>query len=117
MLQQQHKTTPYQALTGVRPDESKTGVFGSGCYAYVHNHTKLDARCKRAFGYDQMSPAFLIYYPSCRKVLKYRLIKFLSRNVEQSMQTDHNTPELDIPTYRPQPEADLDIPAQRMATK
>ena len=33
--------TPYQALTGVKPDVSKMGVLGSECYAYVHNHTTL----------------------------------------------------------------------------
>ena len=105
--------TPYQALTGVKPDVSKMGVFGSECYTYSHNHTKLDAKCKKGIfvGYDQNSPAYLVYYPMNGKVLKHRLIKFLPRNIEQCTQTDHNTHKLDTPTYDPQPEADLDIPA------
>ena len=69
--------TPYQALTGVKPDVSKMGVFGSECYTYSHNHTKLDAKCQKGIfvGYDQNSPAYLVYYPMNGKVLKHTLQK------------------------------------------
>lgn len=80
--------TPYYALTGKEPDLSKMRIFGSVCYAYKHDKKKLDARCEKGIfvGYDKNSPAYLIYYPDTGKVLKHRLVKFITRCV-----ADHQT--------------------------
>ncbi len=83
--------TPYYALTGKKPDLSKMRVFGSACYAYKQNKKKLDARCEKGIfvGYDKNSPAYLVYYPDTGKVLKHRLVKFITRCVtEHQTQTD-----------------------------
>ena len=81
--------TPYETMTGVKPDLSKMSVFGSECYAYKHDHTKLDTRCEKGnfVGHDTNSPAYLIFYPGSGKVLKHRLVKFISKNVDQNTQT------------------------------
>ena len=34
--------TPIELLTGKRPDLSNLKIFGSKCYAYNHDHGKLD---------------------------------------------------------------------------
>ncbi len=83
--------TPYYALTGKKPDLSKMREFGSACYAYKQNKKKLDARCEKGIfvGYDKNSPAYLVYYPDTGKVLKHRLVKFITRCVtEHQTQTD-----------------------------
>ena len=85
------KNTPYFMLTGRKPDLTKMGVFGSECYAYNHNHKKLDSRCTKGVfvGYDKNSPAYLVYHPDNGKVMKHRLIRFISKDsVKQQTQTD-----------------------------
>ena len=85
------KNTPYFMLTGRKPDLSRMGVFGSECYAYNHNHKKLDSRCTKGVfvGYDKNSPAYLVYHPHNGKVMKHRFIRFISKdNEEQQTQTD-----------------------------
>ena len=70
--------TPYECLTGTKPNLSTMHVFGSLCHAYVQNKTKLDARAKEGIfiGYDRSSPAFLVYYPDQNTIKKARCVKF-----------------------------------------
>ena len=70
--------TPFEALTGKRPNLGNMHVFGSTCFAYVQNAKKLDARSKRGIsvGYDRDSPADLIYHPDVNKVERARCVKF-----------------------------------------
>lgn len=85
------RQTPYYALTGRKPDLSKMRVFGSACYAYKQDKKKLDARCEKGIfvGYDKNSPAYLVYYPDTGKVLKHRLVRFVTKCVtEHQTQTD-----------------------------
>ena len=39
-------------------------IFGTSCFCYVQNKTKLELRCEKGIfvGYDQQSPAYLIYF-------------------------------------------------------
>ena len=73
------KTTPYGLITGVKPNVAKLHIFGTICYAYLHGQRKLDPHSKRGYfiGYDEDSPAYLIYYPENRTVAKHRLVKFI----------------------------------------
>ena len=45
---------PYEAFAGKRPNVSNMNIFGSSCYAYKHDETKLDDRCEKGLfiGYD-----------------------------------------------------------------
>ena len=72
------KQTPYFTLTGRRPNLSNMRMFGSKCYAYQQDKKKLDPRCKEGIfvGYDRGSPAYLVYFPDSRKVLKHRVVRF-----------------------------------------
>lgn len=49
-----------------------------------------ESESQRIFvGYDRNSPAYLVYYPNTRKVLKHRLVEFMTKSeVECSTQTD-----------------------------
>ena len=78
--------TPFEALTGKRPNLGNMHVFGSTCFAYVQNAKKLDARSKRGIfvGYDRESPAYLIYYPDVNKVERVRCVKFQGQNFSQT---------------------------------
>ena len=75
--------TPFEALTGKRPNLGNMHVFGSTCYAYVQNAKKLDARSKRGIfvGYDRESPAYLVYYPNANKVERVRCVKFHGQSI------------------------------------
>ena len=70
--------TPYECLTGIKPNLSNMHVFGSLCYAYVQNTTKLDPRAEKGIyvGYDRASHAFLVYCPQVKTVTKVRCVKF-----------------------------------------
>ncbi|CAB4035581.1 Retrovirus-related Pol poly from transposon TNT 1-94, partial [Paramuricea clavata] len=85
------KQTPYFALTGRKPNLANMRVFGSVCYAYEQDKQKLDPRCKKGIfvGFDKDSPAYLVYFSETGKVLKYRVVKFTTKNVsEQETQTE-----------------------------
>ncbi|XP_066542004.1 uncharacterized protein [Hoplias malabaricus] len=84
------KQTPYQMLTGRRPNLSKMQRFGTVCYVYRQNKKKLDSRGEKGVfvGYDKNSPAYMVYYPDNGKVQKHRLVKFVTRTtVERETQT------------------------------
>jgi len=78
-----HRTgkTPYQCLTGIKPSLSNMHVFGTVCYAYVQNKTKLGARAAKGIfvGHGRSSPAFLVYYPHQNTIKKIRCAKFTER--------------------------------------
>ena len=85
--------TPYFMLTGKRPNLSNMNVFGSECYAYKQEKSKLDPRCTKGIflGYDKGSPAYLVYFPETGKVMKHRLVKFVKpaqRDSGQQIHTD-----------------------------
>uniref|UniRef100_A0A1A8B2B7 Retrovirus-related Pol poly from transposon TNT 1-94 n=1 Tax=Nothobranchius furzeri TaxID=105023 RepID=A0A1A8B2B7_NOTFU len=93
--------TPYFLLTGCKPNISTMQKFGCACFAYRQNKTKLDSRCTKGIfiGYDKYSPAYLIYFPLNKSVQKVRLVKFVSKNVEERQtQTVLIPEEDDIPT-------------------
>ena len=71
------ENTPYFKLTGRKPNLSKMWVFGSDCYAYKHDHKKLNPRGERGIfvGHSKNSPAYQIYNPHTEKVSKHRLVK------------------------------------------
>lgn len=73
--------TPYQMLTEKKPNVSKMQKFGSVCYTYKQEKGKLDSKCDQGIfvGYDKNSPAYLVYNPETNRVLKHRLVKFVSR--------------------------------------
>ena len=54
-------------------------TFGTVCYAYAQNKTKLDPRAEKGIfaGYDRSSPAFLVYYPDQNNVKKIRCVMSL----------------------------------------
>ena len=39
--------TPYEVLTGKKPNLSKMHIFGKQCFAYVQNAKKLYARAQK----------------------------------------------------------------------
>ena len=74
--------TPYEALTGSKPNLSKMHIFGCSCYAYTQNAKKLDPRSKKGIfvGYDKRSPAYLVYYPDTDKIERVRCVKFFKES-------------------------------------
>ncbi|KAL7647578.1 UNVERIFIED_CONTAM: hypothetical protein RMT77_001178 [Armadillidium vulgare] len=56
-------------------------VFGSICYAYSQEKKKLDARSKQGIfiGYDNESPAYLVYFPEQNNIKKVRCVKFTEK--------------------------------------
>ena len=83
------KQTPYQGLTGRKPNISHMHVFGSKCYAYCQNVRKLDPRCTEGVfvGYDGYSPAYLVYFPETGKINKCRNVYFVEKDIKGKVQT------------------------------
>ena len=83
--------TPYEMLTGKKPDMSKLQKFGSMCFAYTQEKGKLDPRCEQGLfiGYDKNSPAYLVYFPDSEKVQKSRLVKFTTKTAKEKETQTH----------------------------
>ncbi|KAG7479129.1 Retrovirus-related Pol poly from transposon TNT 1-94 [Solea senegalensis] len=78
---------------GKTPNLSNMKIFGSECYVYKQDKKKLDSRCEKGIfvGYDKYSPAYNVYHPETGKVLKHRLVKFITKNnTDSQTQTDHD---------------------------
>ena len=91
------KKTPFEALTGKKPNLANMRKFGSECYAYNEDvRTKLDIKSTKGIfvGYDRNSPAYLVYYPDYGKVKKCRIIQCLTQNKNENV--DENV-DVDIP--------------------
>ncbi|KAL7632814.1 UNVERIFIED_CONTAM: hypothetical protein RMT77_016880 [Armadillidium vulgare] len=56
-------------------------MFGSVCYAYSQEKKKLDAHSKQRIfvGYDNESPAYLVYFPEQNNIKKVRCVKFTEK--------------------------------------
>ena len=83
--------TPYEALTGSKPNLSNMHIFGCTCYAYTQNAKKLDPRSKKGIfvGYDKRSPAYLVYYPDTDKIEHVRCVKFFKEgNLQPTIDPD-----------------------------
>ena len=96
------KQTPYYMIIGRKPDLSKMNIFGSTCNAYKNLKKKLHPKCEKGIfvGYDRNSPAYLVFYPEDNRVLKHRLIKFISNVTNQQTQT-YPTDDDDDAIYQP----------------
>jgi hypothetical protein len=70
--------TPFQLLTGRKPNLSNMHVFGTVCFTYEQNKAKLDARSKKGIfvGYDKYSPAYLVYNSDTNEIRRCRCVKF-----------------------------------------
>lgn len=95
------RMTPYEALTGEKPNLKDLHLFGSECYAYEFKHKKLDPRCSKGLfiGYDKTSPAYLVYLPDLKTVRKYRLVKFTDKLIKDQKLAVPEDPQmsLDVP--------------------
>jgi len=89
--------TPYEMLTGKKPDVSRMSVFGTICYAYVQNKKKLDARSEMGIfvGYDRESPAYLVYFKQSGIIKKVRCVRFTNRFDVNTDNTDTNVDDCD----------------------
>ena len=76
-------------LTGRKSNLSKMRIFGSTCYDYKNLRKKLNPKCeKRIFvGYDRNSPSYLVFYPRNKRILKHRLVKFITKMTNRETQT------------------------------
>lgn len=98
--------TPYRVITGKTPNLSNMRIFGSECYIYKQDKKKLDSRCEKGnfVGYDKYSPAYNVFYPETGKVLKHRLVKFITKcNTDSQTQTVFDIGD-DIENYRDTPQ-------------
>eukprot|EP00795_Rhopilema_esculentum_P005613 gene5613-10823_t len=82
--------TAVEAFTGHKPNIGNMNTFGSVCFAYTQNKTKLDARSEKGIfiGYDKNSPAYLIYFPNSGNIRKVRCVKFSTSSYEQAIDTE-----------------------------
>ena len=112
--------TPYEAMTGLRPNLSNMHVFGAVCYAYIQNPKKLEPRSREGIfvGYDKNSPAYLVYFPESMKVEKVRCVKFFdSPEFEDTGKNGQVEDEIDtIPRVTPHNEQQNIIDEEKPAT-
>lgn len=78
--------TPFEAVTGFRPNVSNMHSFGTRCFAYVDEKKKLDDRSEEGLfvGYDRGSPAYLVYFPDVNKIRKVRCVRFTEKKITES---------------------------------
>ena len=70
--------TPLEAATGRRPNLAALHLFGAKCFAYAPVKRKLEPRATPSVfvGYDDNSPAYLLYRPLTGRVDKVRQVSF-----------------------------------------
>ena len=92
--------TPFQAMTGRKPNLSNMQTFGESCFAFNQNPKKLAPRSEKGIfvGYDRDSPAYLIYFPDKEIVKKVRRVKFLDSTDNEKAQSNDNENEQNIVT-------------------
>ena len=73
--------TAYEAITGKKPNLNTMHIFGTICFAYVQDKSKLDPRSEEGvfLGYDMYSPAYIIYLPKRNIIKKIRSVKFTDK--------------------------------------
>ena len=106
--------TPYQALMDREPDLSKLHVFGSTCYAYVQDKSKLDPRSKKGvfIGYDKYSPAYFVYFSDDMTVKRVRCVKCFEQSgsdMDESGEPDMGYPPVVSPPVSENIPAQVDI--------
>ena len=91
--QQRTKQTPYNMMTNRKPDISNMHPFGTICYSYVQQKSKLEPRSKQGVfvGYDKESPTYLVYYPYSKKVMRCRCVKFTDSLVIPNQDLDEDS--------------------------
>ena len=70
--------TPLEAATGRKPNIAALHLFGCKCFAYNMQHKgKLEPRASPSvfIGYDDHSPAYIIYMPESGKIAKVRSLR------------------------------------------
>ena len=97
MYCQRIKETPYRLLTGKKLIVRKLHVFGSVCYANVHQKKKLEPRSRKGFfvGYDKYSPSYLVYFPESKSIMKNITVNFTENFDSDVFATDMNNHTLD----------------------
>ena len=70
--------TPHEVYTGKQPNVNKMVSFGSKCFAYQEHKRKLDDRCREGIflGFDNRSPAYLVYHKDQNVIYRYRTVNF-----------------------------------------
>ena len=70
------RKTLEEVFTGTRPDVSHIRIFGSVCYCHIHVDTrkKLDTSEMKGLlvGYNEISKAYRVYIPACRRIIVTR---------------------------------------------
>ena len=61
--------TPYEYLTGTKPNLSNMHTFGTVCYAYVQNKTKLDPRAEKGVFVGMTDLALLFLFITLIKTM------------------------------------------------
>ena len=71
--------TPLEKATNKQPDLSKLPIFGAKCFMYEQDKSKLDSRATVGcfIGFDEQSPAKLVYEPQTGTIRKVRDVKIL----------------------------------------
>ena len=87
------KITPYEAAMGKRPNLSNMHIFGSRCFSYVQNKSKMEPRAQPGIfvGYDTTSPAFFVYFPDKYSIKRIRSVRFPNEFTNlHELQNDNN---------------------------
>ena len=89
--------TPYEVLTSKKPNLSNMNKFGTKCFAYVQEKSKLDDRAEEGIflGYDSVSPAYFVYFPKKSKISKVRMVKFNTTSNQNLNSYEHYDDELE----------------------
>ena len=86
------KLTAFECFTSNKPNICNMHVFGSKCYTIVQDKKKLDDRCEVGvfIGYDQCSPAYLVYCPDKNVVKRVRCVRFLNDKLDVPVDENEN---------------------------
>jgi hypothetical protein len=94
------RVTPYELMTGQRPDLSSFKVFGSKAYTFIEQHKRNNKLSDRAFcgiflGYSSDSKGYIIYNQQTQRTLVTRNVKFDESREDKGKEPDTSTVDSD----------------------
>ena len=88
------RKTPYKSFTSSKPNSNKMHIFGTTCFSYIQNTTKLEPHYEKGIfvSYDKQSPAYFIHFPETMATKKVRRMKFTDSYDDSTLpKADNNT--------------------------
>ena len=76
--------TPFEAVTGKKPNLSEMQIFGTSCFEYIQNQPKLEPCCEKGVFVSYGKSCISVYFNSKNQIKRVRGVKFCDNVVQKT---------------------------------